>query len=315
MNIGFYGKGGSGKTTISSLFALYLDSKDHHVGLLDADVNSHTSDVIGIKSDLSKTLSTSKNEIDIWNYLAGKNLKVDPKEFLNTTPPGNGSGYWSMNKNNHLTKAYGQAFGVNAHLFTVGSYTEESIGVACHHTTQSIAENMVSHFMPEKEDVLVVDSVAGNDAFGTTLFLNDILVFVVKPEREGISVMNRFLQLSKSAGIEDKVLILGNQVGSDVQRHFLQREIPEEKLLGLLSVNNIVIDTRLEGKPLSIECLDSKAEAVFSKVYETAKSQKDHVSRYTRLLELHRKVAAEDWVSGSYRAGLVDQIDTAFSPS
>ena len=47
---------------------------------------------------------------------------------------------------------------------------------------------MISHAMYGERDVLVVDSVAGNDAFGTTLFLNDVLVFVVKPEREDGSV-------------------------------------------------------------------------------------------------------------------------------
>lgn len=309
MNIGFYGKGGSGKTTLSALFSLYLDKQNKKIGLLDVDVNSHTSDVLGIAADETKVLSRSENELSIWKYLSGVNTRVQPSEFLNTTPPGRGSGMWTMDSDNFLTKSFGQSFGKQAKLFTVGTYEPESVGISCHHTTQSVAENMVSHFNGKKDDVLVIDSVAGNDAFGTTLFLNDLLVFVVKPEREGVSVMKRFLDLAEAAGISDHVVIVGNQVGSKIQEDFLRGEIPADKLMGTLKTDHGVIDMRLQDKPLDEGCITSEAEEIFNKIYKVAEAKHDKARKYAKLINLHTKVAAEDWVAGSYRTGLVDQID------
>ena len=311
MNIAFYGKGGSGKTTVSVLFAAWLDSKGYTIGLLDADVNSQTADVAGAVVDADKVLSRPKNEVAIWKHLAGSNPFVDETEFLNTTPPGKGSGSWTMASDNYITKHYGQAFGNRSHVLTVGSYTADKLGVACHHGTQTVAENMISHAKLMNKEILVIDSVAGNDAFGTTLYLNDVLVFVVKPEREGIAVLNRFLELAKHADVLDRVLVIANQITSDVQRTFLKREIPEECLIGLLEVNDGLIERRLEDKPLGTESIRDQEADVFQKILDCASTQPAY---YEALLEIHKKVAGESWVAGSYRTGLQDQIDPDYKP-
>lgn len=316
MNIAFYGKGGSGKTTTSALFATYLDNQGHNVGLLDADVNSHTAEIVGAVVDSEKILSLEKNEADIWEYLAGSNPRVKKTEFLNTTPPGSGSAHWTMDSENYLTKQYGQPFGKQSNVFTIGSYKQEKLGNGCHHGTQTIAENMISHAKFDGNDVLVVDSVAGNDAFGTTLFLNDILVFVVKPEREGITVLQRFLALAEHAGVADRVLIVGNQVMHEAQREFLKREVPAEKLVGILEINDIVMERRLADEPLGMESVGEAEAALFQVIIDQAKKLgTNKAARYKHLLELHHKVASEGWVAGSYRTGLQDQIDPGYQPA
>lgn len=313
MNIAFYGKGGSGKTTLSALFATYLDNKGYTVGLLDVDVNSHTAEILGV--DESKDLSLPENRADIYRYLAGTNPRVKSNEFLNTTPPGTGSGRWSMSADNYLTKTYGSAFGKQAHIFTVGSYTPERVGVDCHHGAQKVAENMISHVAYGERDVLVVDSVAGNDAFGTSLHLNDALVFIVKPEREGIAVMKRFLDLAEHAGVAERVLVVGNQASHATQIEFLQREVPADKLIGILPSSEIVMERRLAGQPLGMESIDTAEAELFDTIVarfrqlQTAPSE-----RYTALIKMHEKVAREGWVAGAYREGLIDQIDEAYQP-
>lgn len=314
MNIGFYGKGGSGKTTLAALFALYLDDENHTVGLLDADVNSHTAEVIGASIDKDRVLSLKENENKIWQYLAGSNHRVKPTEYLNTTPPGAGSNYWSMDKNNHLTQQYGQGFGKSSHVFTVGSYKSDAVGTACHHSTQTVAENMISHAKFNEDDILVIDSVAGNDAFGTTLYLNDLLVFIVKPEREGINVLHRFLELAEHAGVADKVVVIGNQATTETQRQFIEREVPAGKLIGIFGSNETIIDTRLDDKSLNLGCISSVERDVFHKVLNHANSQRNTAMNHDGLVSLHKKVSAESWVAGSYRAGLQDQIDPNYQP-
>ncbi len=314
MRIGFFGKGGSGKTTLSALTALFLDEKDYRTAVLDVDVNSQTANLLPVKAQKPE-LSNKQSVEDIWRYLAGDNLRVKSDEFLNTTPPGYASGQWRLAPDNYLTRRYGRPFGKFSHSFTLGSYKSEGIGTACHHSTQSVAENMISHSFLDTKDCLITDSVAGNDAFGTTLFLHDLLVFVIKPEREGVDVFTRFMSLAAAAGIEDRVVVLGNQTQFSIQRDFIKNAIDPSRLIGCLSLSESMVAARLADQPVSLEQLDEQSKETFYKLGKhIEKAQHDPCYLHTRLVELHRQVTRESWVAGSYRTGMEDQIDEEYIP-
>ena len=313
MRIAFLGKGGSGKTTLSSLFALYMDSQGYTVGLLDVDVNSHTADVVGAAE--APHLSAESSLHDIRRYLVGTNSRITTDELLNTTPPGGGSNFWRLTEKNHLTKRYGGKFGAASVLFTLGSYGSDGIGHSCHHGTQSIAENMLSHVKLRSRDVLVIDSVAGNDSFANSLYYQDLLVFVVKPEREGVSVFARYYELARSAGIASRVRVIGNCVMNETQRSFLEASLPDGLLLGCMGMNETVIAARLNDEPLSPGMLTDDEIAICAAV-RTAASQlrRSPQDYYDHIVSLHKTVSAQGWVEGAYRSGLMDQIDTEYRP-
>lgn len=48
MKIAFVGKGGSGKTTLSSLFIRHLAANEAHVIAVDADINQHLGAALGL---------------------------------------------------------------------------------------------------------------------------------------------------------------------------------------------------------------------------------------------------------------------------
>lgn len=313
MRIAFVGKGGSGKTTVSVLFSLYLDSLGKTVGLMDVDVNSHTAEVLGTASGGQHDLSQDTVSKDIRRYLIGSRENITEDEFLNSTPPACSSNMFSPSADNYVTKKYGQPFGDNGHVFTVGSYKDQSIGVDCHHSTQYIAENLLSHAKLSDDQLLVIDSVAGNDAFGNSLYMQDLLVFVVKPEREGVHVFERFYELAVKAGVADRVVVVGNQVATDRQRDFLVDCIDSRKLLGMLPVNDEVIDARLDGKKISLEHVTDAYRELFDKLYSKAITMKQPESlHYKNIVDLHRKLSGEGWVVGSYRSGMEDQIDPTY---
>lgn len=313
MRIAFVGKGGSGKTTLSALFSLYMDTCGFRVGLVDVDVNSHTASVLGLSRRPEIDLSHSSSARDIRQYLSGDNPSVRPDEFLNSTPPGTGSNFFTLDNDNYVLQRYGHAFGKTAHLFTAGSYSEESIGVDCHHSAQYIAENLLSHARLAKNDIAVVDAVAGNDIFGNSLYLQDMLVFIVKPEREGVDVFNRFYGLAQKAGISERVYALGNQVVSPRQRQFLEQAIDPTKLLGILPLNEDVVDARLDGTALRVDLLSDVERTAFDAV---ARRLEAHALPpryyYEAITTLHRKLAGEGWVVGSYRPNMENQIDELF---
>lgn len=271
MRIAFLGKGGSGKTTIAAFYALYADSKHYRVGLIDVDVNSHAAEVLGVDST-GKELAVPNHVAHIERYLAGANPRVVPGEFLNTTPPGRGSNYFTLEPTNEIVREYGVPFGTGAHVFTTGSYTAEGIGVACHHGTQQITENVLAHSTLAPNDMLIIDSVAGNDAFGNTLYAQDMLVLVVKPEREGVSVCNRFMALAAQAGVADRVFVIGNQVMTARQEEFLARELPANALLGCIRLNQRLIDDRLDAAPIAMSHVRQDDAALFNVITAKAKN-------------------------------------------
>lgn len=315
MRIAFLGKGGSGKSTLAALFSLYADATNHRVGLLDVDVNSHTAALLESDPVTPPDLSSPVVANQIRHYLAGQNQRVTPDEMLSSTPPGIGSGHWTLDADNPVTARYGAAFGSRSHVFAVGSYTAESVGVSCHHGTQSIAENMLSHFVAQTDnDLVVIDSVAGNDAFGGTLYYQDALFFVVKPEREGVDVFRRTAALAEQAGVGARLYAVGNQVNTAKQAAFLQRELGKA-LIGQVAAHEAISDTRLDGQPLSMALVTDAMRAVFDTILARAQTQRRNPADYlTFYQELHRRVAAEGWVAGAYRTGLEDQIDPEYRP-
>lgn len=312
MRIAIFGKGGSGKTTVSSLLGLYLSESGYRVGLMDVDVNSHTANILG--KDSAPVLSEAENVKQIEKFLAGSNPLVKPGEFLNSTPPGRGSNFWRLHDDNFVTKNFGAKINDNLTVFTVGSYKTTDIGLSCHHGNQQVAENLLSHLKLTKKDLIVVDNVAGNDAFGNSLFDQDILVFIVKPEREGVLVYQRMKELAEKAGIADRLFVIGNQIMTKKQEQFLRDSIDEGKLLGVLNFNEDIINDRLDNKPITEKHLTKQAEEIFAKILETGQKIKlSPAQHYQHMIELHKKVAAEGWVAGAYRSGLEDQIDEGFS--
>ena len=89
MKIAFAGKGGSGKTTLSSLFTRYLAASGAPVVAIDADINQHLGEALGVSAE-PPALGAHLTEIKEW--LRGSNPRIaSAAAMVKTTPPGRGS--------------------------------------------------------------------------------------------------------------------------------------------------------------------------------------------------------------------------------
>ncbi|HYS41257.1 MAG TPA: AAA family ATPase, partial [Pseudonocardiaceae bacterium] len=93
MKIAFVGKGGSGKTTLASLFASHLAAAGRPVLALDADINQHLAAALGADETLADGLPTLGDHLPlIKDYLRGDNPRIPSADaMIKTTPPGAGS--------------------------------------------------------------------------------------------------------------------------------------------------------------------------------------------------------------------------------
>ncbi len=283
MKVAFVGKGGSGKSTIASLFALYLIEQKKKVLLVDADLNIHIPEILNTSQ--KEIISTDKNMLEIRKILAGTNPNVDPLHFIKTTPPGMGSTLISISDENEIIKRFTAEFNGYGRLMVVGTYQEDGIGTSCYHTNLGILENILSHTQTKTDEWVVVDMVAGIDAFANSLHLQfDCLFFVCEPTSEGVSVFKRYQTLAKDAGVENQLLAVGNKVEDETDSDFLKKGIGE-KLISMFDKEKKIKQARQSEDKVTLKLISGKSIEVLEKMLN--QSQKLEVDPNVRLRQLH----------------------------
>ncbi|MEK7187281.1 MAG: ATP-binding protein [Patescibacteria group bacterium] len=314
MRIAFVGKGGSGKTTLSALFAQYI-SRKYPVLAIDGDLNMHLGPLLGFPElPPEKHISHPAATKTIKTHLQGKNDRIKELiHFRKTTPPTPGSNFVAIhNSQDPVVVEFGLR-NRNISFLTVGTYDTEEIGAGCYHNNLAILENVLSHLIDTK-GVAVVDMVAGVDAFANTLHAQfDLLVLVVEPTKRGLEVFKQYKELSQGAGVHDALFVIGNKVRSEDDEEFLRKHIPPEKLLGILRESQYLRDKDREGGSLEVEKLETENRELLQTIAKKLFSiMPDCQKRLENLFELHRKYVGQASITERF-GDLTNQIDPLFN--
>jgi CO dehydrogenase maturation factor len=314
MKIAFVGKGGSGKTTLTGLFALHVAKSGQRVIAVDADINMNLGSILGAAIDKEKFLGRAANAERIQEYLRGDNQRIDVSKFVNTTPPGLGSNIWQMASDaqtpmDELTVPFASGKG---QLLVVGSYESEQLATGCYHGQLGVFENILSHTETTADNWLIADMVAGTDAFAGTLHAQFDAVFVViEPTPEGVGVARHYQSLAATAGVAHTVNFIGNKVEDDNDRAYLERELPGT-LLGYLPRMASVKQRRQEHSSLENVETD-EISALMAKIEERSHhSSKSEDERLSLLRQLHERNTQQAWVRNTF-GDLTGQIDPEFT--
>ena len=124
MRVSFLGKGGSGKTTLSTSFIKFLENRDEKVLAIDADINVHLGQSLNMET---KYLGDDFEEIS-------KYLERNNKIIIGTTPPTNDSIFIKPSLDDEFFKKFATFKNENLALLTVGTYTDKNVGYACYHS-------------------------------------------------------------------------------------------------------------------------------------------------------------------------------------
>lgn len=305
MKIAFVGKGGSGKSTMSALFIRYLtDVKGHPVLALDADLNMNLAGLLGVSFVEQKRLSRPDNAALLRRHLKGENPLVrDEYAFLPTTPPGPGSNL-IRGASDPALDAYAETIPAasSCRLLTVGTYEAEGIGQSCYHTNLFVAENLLSHTALPDHEWLVVDMVAGTDAFSYSLHLQfDAIVLIAEPTPESAEVCALYKGLAEESGISGLIHLVANKVEDADDIGFI------EKTTGLTPLGAIPSmpayrKSRQKGAAVTKDMAADPAIAATMQAVETAAKTPalSQSERLRGLAALHKKLAAQYWVKSGY---------------
>ncbi|MCC8482656.1 ATP-binding protein [Streptomyces globisporus] len=316
MKIAFVGKGGSGKTTLSSLFIRHLAANEAHVIAVDADINQHLGAALGLDDAEAAALPAMGAHLPlIKDYLRGANPRIASAEtMIKTTPPGEGSRLLRVREDNPIFDACARTVRLDdgdVRLMATGPFTESDLGVACYHSKVGAVELCLNHLVDGPDEYVVVDMTAGSDSFASGMFTRfDMTFLVAEPTRKGVSVYRQYKEYARDFGVALKVV--GNKVQNQDDLEFLRAEVGDDLLIGV--GHSDWVRAMEKGRPSRFELLEADNRMALQTLQDTAEDSyglRDW-ERYTRqMVHFHLK-NAESWGNEKTGADLAAQVDPAF---
>lgn len=193
MKITICGKGGCGKSTITTLLAkefartgrrvLVVDSDESNFGLhrqLGVELPKDFTEYFGGKDKAFKTMMTS-------GIMSSMKLEAFAKKFFDK----------DFTLDDIPAEFISEKDGVK--LISSGKIHEANEGCAC--TMNSIIEQFICHLKMDEDDIILLDMEAGVEHFGRgTDNYVDAVLMIVDPSFESLRLSGKIAELSRSIG-------------------------------------------------------------------------------------------------------------------
>ncbi|MFD7302298.1 MULTISPECIES: ATP-binding protein [Streptomyces] len=316
MKIAFVGKGGSGKTTLSSLFIRHLAATGAAVVAVDADINQHLGVALGLDETEAAALPAMGDQLPlIKDYLRGSNPRIaSAATMIKTTPPGEGSRLLRVREDNPVYDACARPVeldGGTVRLMVTGPFTEADLGVACYHSKTGAVELCLNHLVDGRDEYVVVDMTAGSDSFASGMFTRfDITFLVAEPTRKGVSVYRQYKEYARDYGV--RLAVVGNKVQGQDDLDYLREQVGEDLLVTV--GHSDWVRAMEKGRPPRFDLLEDANRRALQALWSAADATYDERDweRYTRqMVHFHLK-NARSWGNERTGADLAAQVDPDF---
>ncbi|MDA0638444.1 ATP-binding protein [Nonomuraea sp. MCN248] len=305
MRVAFVGKGGSGKTTLSALFARYLASRGAPVVAIDADINQHLALVLGLDRP-PEPLGAHLAEIK--DLLRGDNPRIPSADVMvKTTPPGRGSRLLRFPDLAAYEHAVTTSEGIR--LMATGPFEEGDLGVACYHSKVGAVELLLNHLVDGPGEYVVVDMTAGSDSFASGLFTRfDLTFLVVEPTRQGVGVYRQYRDYAADYGVA--LAVVGNKVHGPSDVEFLRAHTGPDLLTWM--EHSAAVRAMEQGHRFTLDDLEPGNADALAVLLKRLDEQEQDWARFGRqAAEFHLR-NARAWADARTGVDLSAQIDPGF---
>ncbi len=244
------GKGGVGKTTVTSLLARCLAADpDNKVIAIDADPVANLAAGLGIPEETPITPIAELRD------LIAERTGAEP---------GTMGGFFSLNpKVDDIPERFSlERDGVK--LLVMGTVQSGGSGCICPEST--ILKALMNHLVLYRDEVVLMDMEAGVEHLGrATSGSMDALVIIVNPGARSRAAAGKIKKLGQDIGIQ-KILVLGNRVRNSEDEALIRNTLPDHEILGFIPEMEEIVSSDRDGVRPFENINDAPAE-----VFEIAK--------------------------------------------
>jgi CO dehydrogenase maturation factor len=250
MKIAITGKGGVGKTFLSSALIRLFDNQNYKVIAVDADPDMNLGCALGVDDEitpLSKMddLIKERTGASVGEY--GAVFKLNPKV-------------------DDIVEKYGCKIGDNIYLLTMGTVEQGGGGCVC--PASVLLRRLLRHLIVKRNEVVILDMEAGIEHLGRKTTENvDLMIVVVEPSKKSILTAKRIKKLADDLNIP-RVYAVVNKLKTDEDAKLFEKIFKDEvgiQIIGYIPYSDEVSVCDLKGVPIS---LDSNVGRKIEKIYE-----------------------------------------------
>ena len=235
MKIAVTGKGGVGKTTLTSLLAYTYAGRGFKVLAIDADPSPCLGGALGFPEDLVRGLTPIAQMEELIYERTG-------------AQPGTIGGYFKLNPRVDDIPDRFSATHRGVKLLELGAVEMGGSGCICPEST--ILRTLVTHILLRRDEVVLLDMYAGVEHLGrATADAVDALLIVVEPTARSLGTAAQIKALAGDLKLTHLFLV-GSKVQSDDDRAFIRDQSPGLPVLGFLPVDPGVRQADRTGQPV-----------------------------------------------------------------
>jgi CO dehydrogenase maturation factor len=231
MKVAITGKGGVGKTTLSSTLArLYADEGRT---VLAADVDPD--------ANLGLALGLSQEEVDEIVPISKMRTLVEERTGANEA-----NKFFKLNPYvADIPEKYSKDIN-GVKLLVMGTVDVGGSGCVC--PEHVMLKAILSNLSYRKNDVVIMDMEAGLEHLGRGTASNmDQFIVVIEPGARSVQTYRNVKRLASDLGVA-RVRVVANKVRDESDEAFIRQSIPAEDLLGVIHYNPEIIDADRQGK-------------------------------------------------------------------